>query len=74
MDYIIEIQCKKEKHVFSLNSEFESNDWDYYLNKVASILPEKGGESSTKSDSGDTDEVITPNMMYEQATEGNKRM
>ena len=69
-EYIIEIQSKKEKHCFSLDDEFESNDWDYRLNKVASILPEKGGESSSKSDTAYGEEVITRNIMYEQASEG----
>ena len=70
VEYIIEIQCKKEKHVFSVNTEFESNDWDYRLNQVVSVLPENVRESSSRSDPGDAEEVVTTNLMYEQTTEG----
>lgn len=69
VEYIIEIQCKKEKHVFSVNTEFESNDWDYRLNQVVSVLPENVRESSSRSDPGDAEEVVTTNLMYEQTTE-----
>lgn len=69
MVHIIEIQCKKEKHVFSLDSEFEFNEWDYKLNKVISVLPEKGAENSSRSDTGDTEEVVTRNLMYEETSE-----
>lgn len=69
VDHIIEIQCKKDKHVFSVDNEYEFNDWDYRLNKVVSVLPEKGGENSSHTDPGGGDEVVTANLMYEQTSE-----
>ena len=70
VDHIIEIHCKKDKHVFSVNNEYEFNDWDYRLSRVVSVLPEKGGESSSHTDPGDGEEVVTANLMYEQTSEG----
>ena len=70
VDHIIEIQCKKDKHVFSVDNEYEFNDWDYRLNKVVIVLPEKGRENSSHTDPDNGDEVVTANMMYEQTSEG----
>ena len=56
--------------MFSVNNEYEFNDWDYRLSRVVSVLPEKGGESSSHTDPGDGEEVVTANLMYEQTSEG----
>ena len=56
--------------MFSVDNEYECNDWDYRLNRVVCVLPDKGGENSSHTDPGDGEEVVTANLMYEQTSEG----